>query len=97
MKIYLTAIVKSKPEHIVEVLQVLENMVTETRKESACLLYDLHQGIEDKNLFVFYEIWESQHGLDLHNEQPYIKEFKSLAEGKLAEEPLVCLLQKIEK
>lgn len=43
MKIYLTAIIKSKPEHTAEVLQILGNMVTQTRKETACIKYDLHR------------------------------------------------------
>lgn len=95
MKIYITAIIKSKPEHTAEVAQVLENMVTQTRKETACIRYDLHQGIEDKNLFVFYEIWENQQGLDRHNEQLYIKAFGQSAVEKLQEKPGIYLLEKI--
>ncbi len=76
MKIHLTAVIKSKEEHRSEVFEVLQNMVKETRKEEACELYNLHQGIEDKNHFVFYEIWKSEEGLAQHNEQPYIKAFE---------------------
>lgn len=95
--IYITAIVKSKSAYLDEVKSVLENMVTETRKEKACIKYDLHQGIEDKNQFVFYEIWENQEGLNLHNQQSYIQEFISLPADYLEEKPLVLLTQKIEK
>lgn len=56
MHIYITAIIKSKPVHQEEVYSVLQNMVRETRKEQACLLYDLHQDLKDKNQFIFYEI-----------------------------------------
>lgn len=97
MKVYLTAIIKSKPEHTAEVAQVLGNMVIQTRKETACIQYDLHQSIEDKNIFVFYEIWENKQGLNLHNEQLYIREFGKLADEKLAEKPAIYLIQKIEK
>ena len=95
--IYITAIVKSKSAYLDEVKSVLENMVTETRKEKACIKYDLHQGIEDKKQFVFYEIWENQEGLNLHNQQPYIQEFISLPADYLEEKPLVLLTHKIEK
>lgn len=95
--IYITAIVKSKSAYLDEVKSVLENMVIETRKEKACIKYDLHQGIEDKNQFVFYEIWENQEGLNLHNQQSYIQEFISLPADYLEEKPLVLLTQKIEK
>lgn len=90
MKIYLTAIIKAKEEHREEVAAILQNMVLQTRKEEASELYSLHQGIEDKNLFTFYEIWKSKEGLDAHNQQPYIKAFGELSE-KLQEQPIVLL------
>lgn len=93
MKIYLTAIIKSKQEHQTEVLEVLQNMVKETRKEEACELYSLHQGIEDKNQFVFYEIWKSEEGLAQHNQQPYIQAFGALADEKLQEKPQIYLTE----
>ena len=95
--IYITAIVKTKSAYLDEVKLVLENMVIQTRKEEACLQYDLHQGIEDKKQFVFYDIWENQEGLNLHNQQPYIQEFISLPADYLEEKPLVLLTHKIEK
>lgn len=95
MKIYITAIVESKPEFQPEVKSVLENMVEHTRKESACISYDLHQDIENENRFVFYEIWKNQQGLYNHNEQPYIKAFGNLAKEKLREKPIILLTYKI--
>lgn len=95
MSIYLTAIIKTKPEHRDEVIAVLQHMVRETRKEEAWIQYDLHQGTEDENRFVFYEIWKSQEGLDSHNQQPYIQAFAGLAQDKLQEAPKIYLTKKI--
>lgn len=89
MKIYLTAVIKAKEEHQKEVLEVLQNMVQETRKEEACELYNLHQGIEDKNQFIFYEIWTSEEGLAQHNQQPYIKAFGAIIDEKLQKQPQI--------
>lgn len=89
MKIYLTAIIKAKEEYRAEVLEVLQNMVKETVKEEANELYTLHQSIEDKNHFIFYEIWKSEEGLEKHNEQPYIKAFGNLVDEKLLEKPQI--------
>ncbi|RKS97366.1 putative quinol monooxygenase [Chryseobacterium defluvii] len=89
MKIYLTAIIKAKEEYRTEVLKTLQNMVGETRKEEACELYSLHQGIEDQNQFVFYEIWKNEEGLALHNQQPYIRAFGALVDEKLQEKPQI--------
>ncbi|MFC3160995.1 putative quinol monooxygenase [Chryseobacterium zhengzhouense] len=93
MKIYLTAIIKAKEEHRTEVLEVLQNMVKETVKEEANELYTLHQGIEDKNQFVFYEIWKSKDGLEQHNQQPYIQAFGALIDEKLQEKPQIYLTE----
>ncbi|REC51163.1 putative quinol monooxygenase [Chryseobacterium piscium] len=93
MKIYLTAIIKAKEEHRAEVFEVLQNMVAETRKEEANELYTLHKGIEDKNHFIFYEIWKNEEGLKQHNEQPYIKAFGDLVDEKLQEKPQIYLTE----
>lgn len=95
MNIYLTAVIKVKPDQRNEVANILQHMVMETRKEAACIRYDLHQGTEDENVFVFYEIWKDQKGLDAHNQQPYILEFGHLAKEKLEEEPHIYLTKKI--
>lgn len=93
--IYLTAIIKTKPEYREEVLSVLQNMVAETRKEQANLQYDLHQEITDENVFVFYEIWKDQVHLDAHNQQSYIAEFGNLVNEKLQETPQIYITNKI--
>ncbi|MDN5476544.1 MAG: antibiotic biosynthesis monooxygenase [Chryseobacterium sp.] len=89
MKIYLTAVIKAKEEYRAEVLEILQNMVSETRKEDANERYSLHQGIEDKNQFVFYEIWKSEEGLVQHNQQPYIQAFGAIVDKKLQEKPQI--------
>lgn len=89
MKVYVTAIIKSKPEFTTEVKAALQNMVVETLKEKACIQYDLQQGLTDDNTFIFHEIWENEAGLDLHGQQPHITSFKVLAATKLEEKPIV--------
>ena len=91
MKIYLTAIIKAKEEYRAEVLEVLQNMVNETRKEEANELYSLHQSMDDKNHFVFYEIWKNTEGLEKHNQQAYIKAFGNLVDEKLQEKPQIYI------
>lgn len=95
-KIYLTAIAKAKPEYLSEIKLILENMMFETRKEKACIRYDLHQGLDDVNTFVFYEIWLDQAGLDFHNKQPYIQVFETVAAEKLQSPPIIIKMTKVE-
>ncbi|AMP98026.1 Antibiotic biosynthesis monooxygenase [Pedobacter cryoconitis] len=87
MNIYLTVIVKAKPEHQQEVKNLLYKLPELSKKEDACIGYDVHQSIEDKNIFILNEKWESLDGLSLHNEQSYSKEFFAIFH-KLQENPI---------
>lgn len=79
--ISITAILKSKPEHLIEVQNMLTHLVTETRKEAACIRYDLHTS---ENVFILWEEWKDQVGLDLHNNQSYLQEFIKKTETLVA-------------
>ncbi|MFP9114704.1 putative quinol monooxygenase [Flavobacterium sp. RHBU_3] len=89
MKVYLTAIIKSKPQHNCEVQTLLQSMVRQSRAETGCLQYDLHRDKTNENTFVFYEIWENEAILVHHNEQPYIKAFVDIIPDKLQEPPVI--------
>lgn len=75
MNINLTAIIKSTEGNSDAMKGLLLQLLAESRKESACIQYNLQQDREDRNLFIFHEIWEDQKGLDLHNSQPHISRF----------------------
>jgi quinol monooxygenase YgiN len=95
MNISFTATLNSKPEFTDEVEAFLRHLVTESRKESTCIQYDLHRGVTDKTLFIFHEIWESEEALEVHNQQPYIQAFRELTAEKLQTDPIVYLHRKI--
>jgi len=71
MEVNLTVILKSKSECRTELKAILKNLTENSKKESGCLQYDLHQNIEDPNVFILHEIWKNKKGLDLHKEQLY--------------------------
>lgn len=75
--ISITAIIKSKKENIQQLQSLLNNLVTETRKEAACVRYDLHN---TENVFIIWEEWKDQTGLDLHNNQSHLKDFIAKSE-----------------
>ncbi|WP_295717766.1 putative quinol monooxygenase [Mucilaginibacter sp.] len=87
MKIYLTALVKSKPGFTEEIKGYLDALVAGSIKEEACLQYELYQSTEDETQFIFHETWASQEGLDIHAKQPHIKLFieqvSPILDGKL--------------
>lgn len=79
--ISITAIIKSKKENNEQVKSMIENLVNQTRKEAACIRYDLHNS---DNVYIIWEEWTDQAGLDLHNNQSYLQEFVTSSETYLA-------------
>ena len=88
MKINITALLKSKPEHIQETKTILTDLASTSKKEKACIQYDLHQAHENQDLFILHEVWESQEGLALHETQDHFVQFIAKAPELLAE-PIV--------
>lgn len=76
--ISITAIFNSKTEHTEKLEGMLHHLVTETRKERACVRYDLHKS---ENVFILWEEWQDQPGLDIHNNQSYLLDFIAQSEA----------------
>jgi len=79
--ISITAIFKSKPENKEQLQSMLNHLVTETRKETACVRYDLHNS---ENVFIIWEEWKDQPGLDIHDNQTYLLDFIAKSESLVA-------------
>jgi len=88
MSIYLTLVIKAKPDYQQEIKNLLYSLPELSKKEDACIQYDVHQSIDDENIFVLNEEWKSLEGLARHNEQPYSKEFFASFD-KLQEQPII--------
>ena len=95
MTINLTVILKSKTEFTKKVKELLENLVEKSIKEEGCIQYDLHQNIENSNVFILHEVWQNQEIFDLHNSQKYVKSFFKKASDLLSEKPQVIFTNKI--
>ncbi|WP_394366083.1 putative quinol monooxygenase [Sphingobacterium faecium] len=59
-----------------------------SRQEDASIEYDVHQSIDDENIFILNEEWERLDDLTLHNDQSYSKEFFASFD-KLQEQPII--------
>ncbi|MDR6967403.1 quinol monooxygenase YgiN [Flavobacterium arsenatis] len=95
MKINITAIIKSKLETLEETKNVLIELAIKSKKETACIQYDLHQDNKKHDLFILHEIWESEEGLALHETQSHFLQFITKAPEFLAEPVLVYKTNKI--
>jgi quinol monooxygenase YgiN len=90
-KLTVVARIRAKPGLEQVVREALTALVEPTRKESGCINYDLHQSLDDKTLFMFYENWTSKKDLDKHLEMPYLKDFLGKA-GDILEQPVEIAL-----
>jgi len=97
MAIYLTVLLKSKPESIEAFKSLLLDLVSNSKKEAACLQYDLHQSDKEPTTFIFHETWEDQAGLDLHNQQSYLQTFFENAKLYLQEAPIIYKTNKLSQ
>ncbi len=95
MAINLTVILKSKTESMETFKSLLLDLVQNSKKETACLQYDLHQSDEEPTIFIFHEVWENQDGLDLHNQQSYLQFFFENAKLYLQEAPIIYKTNKL--
>lgn len=94
-RVTVLARIKAKEGMEEKVRQELLALVAPSRSEEACLNYDLHQSVDDKSLFVFYENWTSQDALDKHLLMPYLDAFDENVEGLLAQPVEISLWEMI--
>jgi quinol monooxygenase YgiN len=95
MQINLTAIIKSLPEKVGEMKVILLDLVESSKKEAACIKYDLHQAAEMSNVFIFHEIWQDAQSLEQHNRTTHVLKFIKDAGPLLAEAPEIHITNKI--
>lgn len=57
-------------------LTELNKILEPTRKEKGCICYDLHQDLENPNILMFYEIWETVEDWKAHDIQEHINIFR---------------------
>jgi quinol monooxygenase YgiN len=62
----------------------LAALVDPTRAETECLNYDLHQSLDDADVWFVYENWRSADGLHAHMQAPHLQAFLKAAPDLVA-------------
>lgn len=62
-----------KPENLEKVLEMYDEMITETRKEKGCISYEFFQDINEENTIAMIEEWEDQECFDAHAKSPHFE------------------------
>jgi quinol monooxygenase YgiN len=64
-----------KPDEIVEFLAIAKTMVEKSNSEQGCSIYKLYQEDGNPQSFIFYEVYENQDAVNIHNASLYFKTF----------------------
>ena len=94
-KVWVVARIRAKSGMEEKLKQELLSLLGPTRAEAGCINYDLHQSVEDKSLFMFYENWVSKKALDEHLAMPHMQSHLKRANEILAGPPEITLWEKI--
>jgi quinol monooxygenase YgiN len=86
---------RAKPGKEESLRQALLSLCAVTRAEKGCINYDLHESLDDPNLLVFHENWNSKTDLDTHLRSAHILQFRTLADELLAEPPNITLWRRL--
>jgi quinol monooxygenase YgiN len=78
------AFFRARPGQTQALGSALSALVEPTRAETDCLKYDLHQSLDDTNVWFVYENWRSREGLDAHMRAPHLQAFLKAAPNLLA-------------
>ncbi|WP_145950183.1 putative quinol monooxygenase [Paenibacillus sp. Y412MC10] len=77
------AILKAKPGNEQSLRDVLIKLIEPSRAESGCMDYTLHNSLEDKGTFVFYESWIDEEAVQAHIKTDHYQTYRQNAEGLL--------------
>jgi quinol monooxygenase YgiN len=96
IQVTVVARIKAKPGMEEKVREELSKLLAPTRREKGCINYDMHQSIEDRSLFLFYENWTSEEDLQNHLGSPHIRAWFDLSQQLLAEPVEITRWQKAD-
>ena len=94
--IYVVATTQMKPECREAFINGHKACIAETRKEKGCLSYEGHTSINDPNLYVVVERWETREDLNAHGRAPHMKVWRELS-GPLKASPTLIEIISAEK
>jgi quinol monooxygenase YgiN len=70
---HVVATTQVKPESRDAFIKGAKECIDGTRKEKGCIAYESHTSINDPNLFVVVERWETREDLNAHGRAPHMK------------------------
>lgn len=85
------ATLKSRPDAIDRLTDVLATLAEASRGDEGCQSYDFHRSVTDGDVFVSIEAWDSAEDARAHMGQPHVEEALSQVGDLLAAAPEIVL------
>jgi quinol monooxygenase YgiN len=79
--------VSVRPERRDDAVRAARAMIAATRRETGCRAYGFHADLDDPNLFLVFEEWESEEALVRHFGTEHMATFGAQLPGLLAGPP----------
>jgi quinol monooxygenase YgiN len=97
--IYVVATTQMKPESREAFINGHKACIAETHKEKGCLSYEGHTSVNDPNVYVVVERWESRDDLNAHARAPHMKVWRELSAPLKAAPTLIEIISdaKVDK
>jgi quinol monooxygenase YgiN len=97
--IYVIATTPVKPENRAAFIEGHKKCIVETLKEKGCLAYEGHTSVNDPNLYVVVERWETRDDLNAHGRAPHIKVWREFSAPLRAAPTVIEIISdgKVEK
>ena len=80
------AFFRARPGQAQALGSALRALVDPSRAEAECLNYDLHQSIDDGDVWFVYENWCSAEGSEAHMRAPHVQAFLKVAPDLIADD-----------
>jgi len=87
---------KAQPGKEAEAVEAFKALVDPTHREDGCVLYALHQGIDDPSRLAFIERWESREKLDAHLESEHVATVLARAEELFGDSADIVVYEPLE-
>jgi quinol monooxygenase YgiN len=90
-EIVVIAHMRAQPGKEDELKTALTGLIEPSHSDQGCILYTLHQGVDDPSRFAFVERWASREDLEAHNGTAHVGALLEQAPALLAEAPDIAV------
>jgi quinol monooxygenase YgiN len=97
--IYVVATTQMKPEGREDFIKGHKACIAESHKEKGCVSYEGHVSVNDPNVYVVVERWETRDNLGAHAKAPHVKVWRELSAPLKASPTLIDIISdaKVDK